>query len=292
MEIPSQPTSDFIPRQADPLAALGGQSPEELFRVLSSSPAGLTAREAAARLDQYGPNEITHEKHLAWHSLLFKCVQNPLVALLSFLAVVSYLTDDKPGSLVIICMVLLSVGLTFIQEYRSNRAAEKLRAMVHTTATVLRPPSPGELGAQQEPPAPGSSTNVEIPLLQVVPGDVVHLSAGDMVPADLRLLSAKDLHISQSALTGEAMPVEKDPAGTALGSAGSLELPFLCFMGSSVVSGSALGLVLVTGPRTYFGSLAQKITGARVMTSFDKGVNRFTWLMISFMLVMAPLVFL
>jgi Mg2+-importing ATPase len=131
-----------------------------------------------------------------------------------------------------------------------------------------------------------------VPIEELVPGDIVHLSAGDMIPADIRLLAAKDLFVSQSALTGEALPVEK-VAVAAAPPAGTLpDLPTICFMGTSVVSGTATGVVVATGNRTYFGSMASSVLGPRPLTAFDRGVNQVSWLLIRFMLVMVPVVFL
>ncbi len=181
--------------------------------------------------------------------------------------------------------------MRFIQEYRSGRAAEALKAMVRTTATVWRRVSAGT-----------SSAPREIPMRELVVGDIVQLSAGDMIPADLRLIESRDLFISQAVLTGEALPVEKyDTLGaiseksamaTASQDADMLDLPSICFMGTNVVSGTATAVVVATGQRTYFGSLAKAIVGSRAQTSFDRGINSVSWLLIRFMLIMVPVVFL
>ena len=177
-------------------------------------------------------------------------------------------------------MVVLAILTGFIQEHRSNQAAAKLRAMVKTTATVMR------RGAT------GSPDVVDIPIEQLVTGDIVHLSAGDMIPADLRLLSARDLFINQAALTGEAMPVEKSSAVYLGDKTDAIELPNICFMGANVVSGYASGVVIHTGRQTLFGAIAGRIAGQRTLTAFDQGIDRFTWLMIRFIAVMVPAVFL
>jgi Mg2+-importing ATPase len=184
-------------------------------------------------------------------------------------------------------MVLLSTLLRFWQEFRSNKAAEELKAMVRSTAAVLRA---------------GMARPHETPIATLVPGDIVHLSAGDMIPADVRLLTAKDLFISQAMLTGESIPVEKYPvpparagkfrAASADPPRNPLELETTCFMGSNVVSGAATAVVAVTGNATYFGVMAKDIVGARPLTSFDKGISRVSWMLIRFILVMTPLVFL
>jgi Mg2+-importing ATPase len=242
---------------------------------LDSRPAGLSAAEADARLKAVGPNEIAREKRLSGLMRLLNAVKNPLVILLTALGVLSYVTGDVRAMLVIFVMVLLGVVLRFFQEMRADHAAEKLKAMVSSTATVVR-----------------DGKDEEAPLKTLVPGDVVRLAAGDMVPADVRVLSAKDLFLNQSALTGEALPIEKKATPETATAGNPLELCNLCFLGSNVESGTATAVVVHTGGRTYFGSLAASIVGQRVPTSFDKGVNQFTWLMIWFIAVMVPAVFL
>ena len=198
-----------------------------------------------------------------------------MVLLLLALGVLSFLTGDLRATVVIFVMVVLGVVLRFFQEMRADNAAEKLQAMVSNTATLVR-----------------GGKEAEVSLKMLVPGDIIRLAAGDMVPADVRVLSAKDLFLNQAALTGEALPVEKkaDPASADVQN--PLELPNICFLGSNVESGSATAVVIHTGDRTYFGSLAASIVGQRQLTSFDKGINKFTWLMIRFIAVMVPAVFL
>ncbi len=198
---------------------------------------------------------------------------------------------DLIGVSIIVTMVLISGLLRFWQEYRTNKAAEALKSMVRTTATVLRR---GHYGAKP--------TQQEIPINQLVPGDIILLSAGDMIPADLRLINSRDLFVSQAILTGEAIPVEKYDAMGCVSSksvdagAGSegelLELSNICLMGTNVASGTAMGVVVATGGHTYFGSLAKSIVGTRAQTAFDRGVNSVSWLLIRFMLVMVPIVLL
>ncbi|HUI89794.1 MAG TPA: magnesium-translocating P-type ATPase [Anaerolineales bacterium] len=246
-----------------------------VFEKLNTSPQGLTSEEAVDRLEQFGLNEVAKEKRQTWLMLLWDNVKNPLVILLTILGIITYLTGDVPGTVVIFIIVLLGIVLRFLQENRADAAAEKLKAMVSTTATVVR-----------------DGQRREIPLKELVPGDVVQLSAGDMVPADVRLVAARDLFLNQAALTGESMPVEKVPA---IGEGGQqqnpLEMQNVCFLGSNIESGTGTAIVIQTGGETYFGSLASSIVGQRQMTSFDKGVNGFTWLMIGFMSVMVPFVF-
>lgn len=254
-------------------------SPEEALQRLHTSIDGLADREVEERLHSVGPNQVAHQGH---HTILGELVGrsiNPLNALLLTLATASYFLSDERAAIMIALMVILSVSLGFLQEHRSNRAADALRRMVLTKATVRR------RGAGN------GQDHVEVPIDRIVPGDLVLLSAGDMIPADLRVVSAKDLFINQSTLTGEAMPLEKvahAPVGTA---ETAFDLPNICFMGSAVVSGIGSGVVVLTGAKTAFGRVAGSIAEQRVLTSFEKGLTRFTWLMLGFILVMVPLVF-
>jgi Mg2+-importing ATPase len=246
-----------------------------VLQQLRTSPAGLSEEEAAARLEQYGPNEVAHEKKHEWLRRLWVAVRNPLVILLTVLAILSYLTDDFAGGTVMVVMVLLGVSLRFVQETKADKAAAKLKAMIKVTATVIR-------DGQQK----------EIPLQQLVPGDVVKLSAGDMIPGDVRLISAKDLFIIQATLTGESLPVEKTDARDPRANVLSLEHTNICFLGTSVESGAATAVVVATGAQTYFGRMATSIAGQQIETAFDRGVKKFVWLMLWFMFVMVPMVFL
>ncbi|HMD88962.1 MAG TPA: magnesium-translocating P-type ATPase [Anaerolineaceae bacterium] len=245
-----------------------------LLNQLNTSLAGLSQEEYEARLEQFGPNVVAREKRQSPMLRLLDNIKNPLVILLSALGLISYFTADVSGAIVIAIIVLLGLVLRFFQEQRADNAAEKLKAMVNTTASVLR-----------------NGNRQEVPLHELVPGDIVQLSAGDMIPADVRILNAKDLFINQAALTGESLPVEKISTFHDLKVSNALEITNIGFLGSNVESGTANAVVVLTGSETYFGSLANSITGQRQLTSFDKGVNKFTWLMISFMLVMVPAVF-
>ncbi|MBV8239726.1 MAG: magnesium-translocating P-type ATPase, partial [Hyphomicrobiales bacterium] len=259
---------------------------------VGGSAEGLIDTDAVERLEEVGPNEIAREKPPHWLIQLIACFKNPFILVLVVLAIIQYVTnpDDLRPVIIVSVMVAISVGLQFWQEYRSALAAEKLKALVRTTATVLRRPS---ADAQAEPR--------EVPIAELVPGDLVRLSAGDLVPADVRLIASRDLFVSQSALTGEALPVEKlDTAAAAMekpasgagaGSAGVLDCSNICFLGTNVVSGTATAVVIATGARTYFGSLAKAIVGKRAQTSFERGVNSVSWVLIRFMLIMVPVVF-
>jgi P-type Mg2+ transporter len=278
-------------------AQMARQSLRETFAKLGSSLDGLVELDAVERLAKGGPNEVAHERPPHWLVQLLSCFKNPFIVVLVTLAIIQFISspDDLRPIIIIGVMVAISVGLQFWQEYRSALAAEKLKALVRTTATVLRRPSEG---IPAEPR--------EVPIRELVAGDVVRLSAGDLVPADVRLISSRDLFVSQAALTGEALPVEKcDTLGVvAERSAGrasceaswqlgdQFELVNVCFLGTNVVSGTATAIVVATGPRTYFGSFARSVAGKRAETSFDRGVKNVSWVLIRFMLVMVPIVLL
>jgi P-type Mg2+ transporter len=261
------------------LGDLARLSPEDALLRLRSSADGLTTEEANIRLRSAGPNEVAHE---ARHTILGEIVSrsiNPLNLLLLTLAAASYFIGDQRAAFVIAVMVLLSVSLGFFQEHRSTKAADALRRMVQNNATVRRRDG-------------GTAQGHDVPIGQVVPGDIVLLSAGDMIPADVRLISAKDLFINQSTLTGEAMPLEKNAEPHVGSGETPFDLPNICFMGSAVVSGVGCGVVVLTGARTAFGQVASTIAEQRVLTSFDKGIARFTWMMLGLISIMVPLVFL
>lgn len=254
--------------------------------TLKSDANGLSENKVLEKRKQFGLNEIEHEKAPAWYKQLFYSFLTPFNGVLIVIAIVSFVIDiflvapgegDYKTVTVVITMVMLSSLLRFWQEFSSNQAAEKLKSMVKTTATVLRK----------------GSGKKEIDIIKIVPGDIFHLSAGDMIPADCRIMQSKDLFVSQSMLTGEALPVEKreHPINDAI-TKSPLELENLCFMGTNIVSGTATAIAVTTGNKTYFGSIGKAITGQRPLTSFDKGVSSVSWLLIKFMLVMVPLVFL
>jgi len=249
---------------------------DNLFIALRTGTKGLSYKESKRRLKRYGNNEVQQEKRQHWTVQLFHIIVNPLVLLLIFLIIVSIFTHDLRTTIVISLMVLLSVVLRFVQENQAYSSAESLRSMVKTTCTVIR-----------------QGKSKELDLKHVVPGDIIELSAGDIVPADLRIIESKELFINQSVLTGEALPVDKhNIIQQTENNINPLELKNICFMGTNVESGHGWGVVFQTGDSTYFGSLAKSISGQREITSFDKGIDRFTWLMISFMAVMVPTVFL
>lgn len=278
---------------------------DNILSKFQSSLSGLTQENAKSRLEQYGKNEVAREKVPSAFVQLLLAFKNPFIFVLLTLAIVSFVTDywlplqsgeetDLTGIVIILTMVTLSGLLRFWQEFRSNRAAEALKSMIRTTATVLRRPN-------KNMPA----EHIEVPLSDIVPGDIVFLSAGDMIPADIRLIESRDLFVSQAVLTGESIPVEKyDTLGAVsqktseevnpseINKDNVLDVNNICFMGTNVVSGTAKAIVVATGADTHFGSLAKSIVGSRAETSFDRGVNSVSWLLIRFMLVMVPIVLL
>ena len=261
------------------LRTSAGKTPDQVLTDLSSNIQGLQQSDVDGRLKEYGCNVIIHDKSKPWYIQLLKAFNNPFNYVLIVLALVSVFTGDNTGTAIIITMVLLSVVIKFTQEYKSGKSAEALKTMVHTTCAVTRISEDGK------------SVTQEIPMEQIVPGDIIQLAAGDIIPADIRLLHSKDLFISQSALTGESLPVEKsDIADPATGNI--LELKNICFMGTNVDIGTATAVVLTTGAKTYFGSMAKSLTDTHPQqTSFDVGVNKVSWLLIRFMLIMVPVVF-
>ena len=272
---PGNPSGVNGPPDSGQLLDKAHADADAVLKGLGSQLSGLSAAEAGSRLKQFGTNEIARQKRPSALMRLLGNIKNPLVLLLLALGVLSFLTGDLRATAVIFVMVVLGVVLRFFQEMKADNAAEKLQAMVSNTATLAR-----------------DGKEEEVPLKTLVPGDIVRLAAGDMVPADVRILSAKDLFLNQAALTGEALPVEKTAAPAPANIQNPLELPNICFLGSNVESGSATAVVIYTGNRTYLGSLAARIVGQRQLTSFDLGVNKFTWLMIRFIAVMVPAVFL
>ena len=263
---------------------------KELLKNLHTTLRGLDEEGVSISAMKYGSNKVTHEKKKSFLKRLTEAFINPFTIVLFVLAAVSTLTDiifpyfsmlgSTPDDLnpltviIILTMVLISGTLRYVQESRSGNAAEKLLAMITTTCTVTRQ------GLEKG----------EIPMDELVVGDIVHLSAGDMIPADVRIIDAKDLFVSQASLTGESEPIEK--TGHISTSKETItDYTNIAFMGSNVISGSATAVVVCTGNHTLFGSMASAIAGEAVETSFTKGVNAVSWVLIKFMFVMVPLVF-
>ncbi|MDR2000224.1 MAG: magnesium-translocating P-type ATPase, partial [Zoogloeaceae bacterium] len=295
--LPGTTVSREVPLSlAQTLVAAAKSDPGALLEQLNSHWEGLSADQAETIRDEVGPNLVEHEKPLSWWQHLWYCYKTPFDLLLTLLAIISFVTDDMQATIVIGTMVVLSVAIRFWQERKSNIAADKLKAMVSNTATVMRRDISEDVIKEtaryfdvqlHAKPA----RREEVPLADLVPGDLVLLSAGDMIPGDCRILSAKDLFVSQAAMTGESLPVEKSAIQRNVAAANPLELDNIVFMGTNVVSGSATAIVVSTGKRTYFGALTQRVTTIdRAPTQFQAGVNKVAWMLIRFMFAMAPLV--
>lgn len=258
------------------------KSSQELLKDFDVTLAGYEEERVEELTEKYGENVISQDKGDSIFKRLIEAFINPFTIVLFILAFISVITDviiASPESrnyrtvIVIITMVTISGLLRFIQEGKSNRAADKLKAMVKTSVTVER------------------RGKKEIPLSEVVPGEIVYLAAGDMVPADVRIITSKDLFLSQGSLTGESEPVEKYAVELMEKIENPLEASNLAFMGTNVVSGAAVAIALTTGDSTYFGSMAKAITVKKAETSFEKGVNSVSWVLIKFMMCMVPIVF-
>ena len=248
---------------------------QETLLNLNSSENGITNNEAEERLEKYGRNELAHTKEIGIIQDLYNRCKSPLVVQLILIALISSLMGDSKSTIVVVCMIILSIGLSFVLDRRSGRAVETLGKRIQSHVVVLR-----------------DDKEQDIPISEIVPGDIVLLHAGSIIPADIRLLTAKDFFVSQSVLTGESLPIEKKAEPQELPNGFVFELTNACFQGSNVLSGSARGIAVNTGIHTYFGSISERLVESRPKTSFDIGVKSFTWLMIRFMLVMVFAVFM
>jgi Mg2+-importing ATPase len=283
-------------KSQDLLLKISNLEIDNALSELKTSKKGLSEEEVESRLKYFGKNLIARERSMNWFWMLLSNFKNPFILVLIILGVVSYITGDISATIIVTIMIFLSVIMRFIQEFRSSQAAEQLRSMVLTKATVQRCNQEDEAGIINS-----REEKCEVPFEELVPGDIIYLSAGDMIPADIRLLYSKDLFISQSALTGESIPVEKyDTLANVVEKSVQLNKEFnsnpmernnLCFLGTNVISGSGKAVVVNTGSSTYFGSLAKTIIGHRSLTSFDKGINSVTWVLIRFILIMVPIIF-
>ena len=280
----SKETSTF---NAEKVFLAATQPLNTVCNYFQTSKNGLTSEEIENRQSIYGKNEVAHEQKKNPVSTFIKAFINPFIGVLTVLVVISFVLDvllANPGEqdwtaiFIILTMVIASTILRFCQEWKANASSEALLKMVTNTCYVRR------AGQHDE----------EINITELVPGDIVMIAAGDMIPADLRIIEAKDLFVSQSSLTGESDPIEKRPeTNTNKHRKGSvIELENICFMGSNVVSGSATGIVIATGNDTYLGTIARSIAGHRAATAFDKGISKVSFLLIRFMLIMIPFVFL
>ncbi|MBS0853496.1 magnesium-translocating P-type ATPase [Enterobacter sp. JGM127] len=253
---------------------------ETLWHTFGSHPEGLNPAEVAAVREAHGDNQIPAQQPAPWWRHLWSCYRNPFNLLLTLLGIISYATEDLFAAGVIALMVAIATLLNFVQEARSTKAADALKAMVSNTATVLRVINDK-----------GENAWRELPVDQLVAGDIVKLAAGDMIPADLRLLQARDLFVAQASLTGESLPVEKVARSRNPQQTHPLECDTLCFMGTTVVSGTAQAMVIATGGNTWFGQLAGRVSEQQSEpNAFQQGIGRVSMLLIRFMLVMTPIV--
>lgn len=258
-----------------------------VFNFFQTATQGLDSEETTKRQSIYGRNEIEHEKKIRPLTMFIMAFINPFIGVLTVLIIISYFLDvylaspeekDFTSIAIIATMVILSTILRFWQEYKASVSSESLQKMVTNTCTVIR----------------DNGTEQETGISSLVPGDIVKLAAGDMIPADIRIVETKDLFVSQGTLTGESESIEKKPVADCKCDTirTIVELDNICFMGSNVVSGSATGIVVSTGNNTYLGTIAKSIAGHRASTAFDKGIAKVSMLLIRFMLIMVPFVFL
>jgi len=248
--------------------------PADVYARLATQVGGLTESRAAELLAEHGPNALARDERPSFARLLGRAVLNPLVILLAVLATASFVSADAAAAIVMLLMIVLSLALKLVQETRAGSSAAKLRAMISVHATARR-----------------DGRTREVPIAELVPGDVIELAAGDMVPGDVRIVQAKDLFVSQGSLTGESIPIEKHASQAGAAPTSPLEFAAIAFLGTSVESGSATAVVVATGNHTYLGSMAASLQVEPPATAFDRDISRFTWLLLKFMLVMVPIVF-
>ena len=278
-------------------------SKEEVIQQLDGSMYGLKKEEVEDRLKKYGKNVFSH-KRFVWYKKLMHNIFNPFIIVLMIIVIYNFIsysiidtnTDknvDLYSAIIVLVMIILSVFISYFQDYRSYKSSEKLRQLIETTASVFRFSNKNK---KIDFNALNSVANFtkEVLIENLVPGDIIFLSSGDMIPADVRILVSTDLFINQSALTGETFPVEKNAINTKDDNKKSsiLELENICFMGTSIVSGGAIAIVIASGVNTYFGSIASAVTSKRPVTSFSKGIKKVTYILIGFMCVMVPLIFI
>lgn len=247
---------------------------ETIFEKLGTSYSGLNDEEANNRLQEYGFNEPVKKRKRIILFQFFSKFLNPLVVVLLIIAGFSVFLGENISATLVSLMAIISVALSFYQEYKASKETDRLSEMVRATASVCR-----------------NGKFREIKIREIVPGDIVNLSAGDIVPADLRIFSCKDLFVNQSTLTGESFPVEKTSDVAASKTNSVFEPPNIVFMGSSVVSGTASGIVIKTGIATQFGKLAHKLATITTESGFEKGIKSFTWLMIRAMIILVLIIF-
>lgn len=253
-------------------------SERELMTELRTSEKGLSEEDAKDRLEEYGPNEVSAQKPTPGLVMFLEAFKDPFVYVLALLMVVSAITKDFEAAIVMGLMILASVVITFIQEYRSQKASLALKELIENTTAVTR-----------------EGETKEIPMDEVVPGDIVNLATGDMIPADAVLIWTKDLFINQSSLTGESMPVEKFvDAGIDRNqeNVSALDMQDLVFMGTDVLSGQGKAIILKTGQNTFFGDIAKNATTQRGKTAFDLGLTKVSKFLLRMVMILFPIVFL
>lgn len=267
--------SQVVNENEQRLIQLCGVPVEDVLHSLDTGYQGLTSREADHRLDQYGPNELAQSRRPGFLPDILERCKSPLAVQLLVIAVVSAVIGELKSTIIVGAMLVLSIGLSYVLDRRSNKAVDSLGKRVQSRTLVLR-----------------DGREIEVKVSEIVPGDIVVLQAGSIVPADLRLIAAKDFFVSQSALSGESMAVEKIAEAHPFQEEAAWELANACFLGSNVTSGTARGVVVNTGTRTLYGAISERLAVRREKTSFDLGLRSFTWLMIRFMTVMVFAVFM
>lgn len=277
-------------------------SKADVLIAVNGSMLGLKPEDVENRIKQYGKNVFLHRRFV-WYKKLLTNIFNPFIIILMIIVFYNFISysilnnDDQDvdlySGIIVLVMIIMSVFIAYFQDYRSHKSSEKLRQLIETTASVFRFDDNNHNIDFNDLNSVANFTK-EVLIENLVPGDIIFLSSGDMIPADVRILAATDLFINQAALTGETLPVEKHAIDLTNDNKQSsiLELQNLCFMGTSIVSGGAIAIVMATGTNTYFGSIASAITGKRPITSFNKGIKKITYILVGFMCIMLPLIFI
>ncbi|QWU45220.1 magnesium-translocating P-type ATPase [Bacillus sp. NP247] len=279
------------------LSEIAKSDVESTLSFFKTTSHGLSQEEATKRLEVYGKNKVVYQKRVKWYITLFNSFRSPFISLLIILGMLSFLTNDIKGTIIVGIMVAISALIRFIQELRSQKSIEKLKNLVYEKVTVFR----GGNGSYKENKRAvlEESGKVQVALENLVPGDIIELSAGNIIPADVRIISSENLLVNQSSLTGEALPIEKSNQYFYMykkrkirKTQNLIELENLCFMGTHIISGTAKAIVVGTGTDTYFGSIAknQFKLNKKSDSRFDKGVSKVSWLLIKFMIIMTPIV--
>ena len=254
----------------------------EFLKSFGIAETGLTTNEALNRINKYGPNEVKQARPKKWYNYFLSSLFSPFNSILLGISCILFYTDvylaevpSYANIIVIAILVISSTLLEFFEEYHSNKAAQKLKELVATTTTVVR-----------------DGKKVQIPINQVVFGDIIILSAGSLIPADLRVLESKDLYVGQSSLTGESDAVKKEVELDTSDLDTISNLNNICFMGTNVISGSAKCAVIKTADNTYFGKVAHTISNDKPKSAFQSGIENISKLLIRFMIVLIPIVFI